>query len=208
MATTPEVFGSKKRFAKISLMKPLSKIIVHYKNADKFKTAFLALANFVIGNQWAGACHATSAILYAVAKRLSIEATPCIGEAFEGTGTFDHSWIEIDGKPYDVAIAVPLKPECACAPVFAGIDICAMKPTIVEYGIFHRGLESPADSINYMDLFEYLQICPDINLLELTKELCSMVGCPANDEWLKMNLRRVKRKYVVINVGKIPNNND
>ncbi len=177
-------------------MNLLSRIPVDYPNADKFKAAFLALARFVIKNGWGGACHATSAILYAIARRLGIKAIPCIGEAFEGTAPFDHSWLEIDGKPYDVAIAVPLNPECACAPVFAGIDVSAMRPAFIEYGIYHSGLGNPADVISEMDLLDYFRGCPSPDLFRLTRSLCEAIGFPIDGAWLEKNLAGIKRRYV------------
>lgn len=166
------------------------------------------MLDFVLSRKWEGACYATSAILYAVAKRLGIQATICIGEAFEGTAPFDHSWMEIDGKPYDVAIAVPLNPESACAPVFAGIDVSVMKPTYVEYGIYYSGLQSPADFIKEMDLFDYLNGCPSPDLLGLAKSLCKRIGCPVDDEWLKKNLSGIKRKYVCEMEGVVAGKHD
>lgn len=55
------------------------------------------LHKFIIKNGWQGACHASVAMMFAVAKKLGIDAKPCIGECIQkNQELFDHSWLLID----------------------------------------------------------------------------------------------------------------
>ena len=175
------------------------RIKLDFPNAEKLRTVFAALDGFVAENGWAGSCHATSAVLFAVAKRLGIDATLCIGEAQVGDVVFDHSWVEIAGMPYDVSIEMPLQSRFLCAPVLAGYDIITAKETEVKYGVKHEGLGPQAAMTLSLDVYDYMAGCPEPDLFRLTMALCGMVGKPIDEEWMRENLKGVKRKYVVAN---------
>lgn len=89
---------------------------------DEQKNLFIQfcdnLLSFMRKNNWYGACHATTAMMYAFAKKIGIDATPCIGECEQkGFQPFDHSWLVIDDKIYDLAISMPFIEEMAKGPV-------------------------------------------------------------------------------------------
>lgn len=69
---------------------------------------------YLTASDWAGACHATSAVLHVILKEQGVDSELCIGEVRKNVKTqiiyTDHSWILIDGLIYDIAIYKPLDP--------------------------------------------------------------------------------------------------
>ena len=66
----------------------------------------------------------------------------------------------------------------------------------VEYGVFQSGLGGESETANRTPLREYLQGCPNQDLLYLAKQLLHILGQDVDDAWLRANLKRVKRRYV------------
>jgi len=77
---------------------------------------------------------------------------------------FDHSWAEVDRKPFDVAITLPLSNQGlppGISPVFSGIDTTTGKPTIVEYGTFSNvGEFAAAEHIRSISFIDYVDQFP------------------------------------------------
>ena len=71
-------------------MLTIDKIELGCKNEETFKSCFLCLQSYMKRNEWCGACHATTGILYAFTKILGIDSIPCIGEVYYKV-YFDHS---------------------------------------------------------------------------------------------------------------------
>lgn len=110
---------------------------------------------------WSGACHATTAILHVLLDHQGVESVPCVGEAQLPAGFFDHSWVEINGEPYDMAIALPLEPRLRVPPVFKGHDVESMTPSMVRYGV-HSGLpDTSADMVKSQSFAQYADGYPD-----------------------------------------------
>lgn len=67
-----------------------------------------SIFDLIKDNSWGGACYATTAIMHTLLKLVDIESTPCIGvvECINGD-IFDHAWLEVSGKVFDIAIAYP-----------------------------------------------------------------------------------------------------
>jgi hypothetical protein len=98
------------------------------------------------GGGWDGACHALSSIGYVVLREHGIDAAPCLGEALRNSPVrcfFDHSWLEVEGLPIDVAIGRQLEGMPPLAPVVAGQHIDDGRPSEVEYGVASGGGLTP-----------------------------------------------------------------
>lgn len=158
------------------------------KNFDKFQKAFSYLCNFVIKKQWLGACHAVTAVLFGVAKRLEIESVPCIGEVKNAFTIFDHSWLEINGKKFDIAIIMPLNMAYATGPVFNDMDLTTNEPIDMEYGVEFEGLGDQAMFAYAQDIYSYMKACPNPDLIDLLKRTCSSIGVYVSDKWIRENL--------------------
>lgn len=126
----------------------------------------------MIKKRWFGACHATTAMMYAFSKKICIEAIPCIGECEQKEyKPFDHSWILIDSGIYDIAIAMPFISKMARGPVYNSIDIRTNEPIDIIYGKFFIGLGDQATFAYNQSLYDYLKGSKNINLIKTMIEL-------------------------------------
>jgi hypothetical protein len=95
---------------------------------------FFQVLRFVVEEPYRGACHASSAILYVLLRELSIDATINIGELGRDKVCFDHSWVEVGEKVFDIAIARPLEPTLDGAPIFMSRDLENLNEPFWKYG--------------------------------------------------------------------------
>lgn len=154
----------------------------------EFKKAFIYVTSFALRMQWYGACHATTAVMFCIAKRLGIGATPCIGEADKDGIVFDHSWLEIEGKVFDIAILLPFKMSMSTGQIYNGIDMKTGLGPDIEYGVSFQGLDEQAAYAFSMNLYEYLKNCPSPDLIDLVKGACSSIGVYVSNKWIRENL--------------------
>lgn len=102
------------------------------KEFEKLSNIFDNLQQYIVENDWKGACHITTLILTFAALDLKFDAKPCIGEVKAGNVKFDHSWLEIDGKIYDASIIRPLV-HSPFSSVYNSIDLNTKIQTALEY---------------------------------------------------------------------------
>lgn len=69
---------------------------------------------------------------------------------------FDHSWIKLNNKVYDISLVNSLEGEVS-NPIIAGYDIFTLRKIDFKYGI-NRKLDSPAKEINELSLKEYFDM--------------------------------------------------
>lgn len=68
---------------------------------------YLALLDYVTREEFRGACHATTAILHVLLRHQGVAGRLVTGELRRGQIVFNHSWYELDGRIYDIAVALP-----------------------------------------------------------------------------------------------------
>lgn len=160
------------------------------KEQEKMFLSFCdSLYKFMIQKQWYGACHATTAMMFAFAKKIGIEATPCIGECEQvGYPPFDHSWLLIDGKIYDLAIAMPFEQSMVKGPVFASIDSRANALIDMKYGIKYMGLGPEALMAYNHNIYDYLYGCPNPKLINVVIDLAKNSHVYITRKWMEQNL--------------------
>ena len=141
---------------------------IFQKNADRLypdsqetyrlkKTFFNVLA-YIQENDWQGACHASTAVMFVLLKEQGIEATPFIGEVSKVPIVFDHSWIEVDAKVIDAAILNTLVQGVNYPPVLLGNDLYTGEKTELLYGTDKgRGLDVQAEFIAKMPIGQYME---------------------------------------------------
>ena len=81
-----------------------SEIPFEHEQQSKILTTFFAVSDFYKKHPNPGACHFISSVFHILLNEQGIENDLCIGEVTQGSQFFDHSWIEIDGKVFDIAI--------------------------------------------------------------------------------------------------------
>lgn len=97
---------------------------------------YSALLRYMWELEYRGACHSTSAILFVLMSERGLSPKLCIGEVRANGPYFDHSWIELDSKIFDVAVSLPdLSGAEVGGPVFASIDLAKDAISELEFGI-------------------------------------------------------------------------
>ena len=81
------------------------------------------LYNIMLQNEMRGFCHASASILYVCLCELGLQPELVIGEANIENKYFDHSWISLDGKIIDLAIALPLDYSDEVGPIILNKDL-------------------------------------------------------------------------------------
>jgi len=124
---------------------------------------FFTVSDYLRKEPRPGACHLLSAILYLLLAEQGIDSVLKIGEVLRPDGKyFDHSWIEVGGLIFDVAIQLTLEEE-QNPPVFAGIDLGTSTPVKLTYGA-HSPMGLDADMaavIQNQPLGEYMDRFPE-----------------------------------------------
>lgn len=111
-------------------------------------------------------------------KHLGMDPKLCVGEVHYVGEKFDHSWVELDGKVFDVAICAPNNGETkdthgcfAGGPVFAGIDLGTNAPAAAQFGVSSNlPLDDAAQFARESTLWDYYSMqCKEgyINLAQL-----------------------------------------
>jgi hypothetical protein len=128
-----------------------------HRAAEPLAKTYAILYGVVEANDWEGACHATTAVAFVLLREQGIEAQPCLGEVTLGNAVWDHSWIEVDGKVFDIAIARPIQPAPILAPVLAGRHTDDGQPTRLRYGV-RSGMPAMAEAalVGRLSLDEYM----------------------------------------------------
>lgn len=118
---------------------------------------FLHVLEHISDEDWLGACHSSSTVLYMMLAEHNAESEIVIGDVQAQAGVFEHSWIEIDGAIFDAAVAFPHPDGYPVGgPVFAGYDLDTGLPTINSYGIgTFEGLSADTKSITYLSIGTY-----------------------------------------------------
>ncbi|MEE0879131.1 MAG: hypothetical protein UH788_07620 [Treponemataceae bacterium] len=91
------------------------------------------LFSIMLLQEMRGFCHASASVLYVCLCELGLQPKLVIGEANIENKYFDHSWVVLDGKIIDLAIALPLDYSDEVGPVILNEDLYTNKTTIVEY---------------------------------------------------------------------------
>ena len=142
---------------KINLNKAVDDLV----KKEIIKKIFNEFLNITYKIDWKGACHESSSAIYVLLKESGINCKWKLGEAKANNYFFDHSWIEIDGKVFDIAITKTLQEEARNAPIINDIDIETNKVHNIEYGAV-SGYEFSQQTIlvENINLSEYLSNSP------------------------------------------------
>ncbi|WP_052487986.1 YecA family protein [Gordoniibacillus kamchatkensis] len=201
--------GSGKKYKKChGLMQVLSwndvMAQVHFSHAqrNKIERAFLAANEDFKEHPLAGACHLLSGVFSVVLAELGVSAALKLGvvrRTIDGRD-FTHSWIEIDGYVFDVAIQHTLHGEIN-APVFAGIDVSNGLPAPFIYGIDREPDEIGLDVLR-TPFGKYMDQCPfyEDGGWSIVHRIASKMGLVTDIQTLRSKYSRMKRIPVMYRV--------
>lgn len=157
---------------------------------DKLYQAFEALLKYIWSNEYRGACHDTSAVLYIVLTEMGVDSELCIGEVGFRDKFFDHSWVEVNGKIYDAAVSLPKIGGQSVGPaVFASLDLDTGEETTLVYGAASGvGFGGEAAIVVDKTLVEYSKIQPSPNIWQLAELVAQEIG-------MKFAKQSARKKY-------------
>lgn len=138
-----------------------NEIPFEHEHKNKIHNTFFAVSDYHKKNPNPGACHLISSILHVLLKEQGIENDLCIGEVIQDNNNFfDHSWIEIDGKVFDIAIQLTLQGDMNF-PVYAGYDLGTSHLVNNIYGVTTpSGLDSDAQKVLETPFVKYMSEYP------------------------------------------------
>ncbi|MBO6655905.1 MAG: lasso peptide biosynthesis protein [Pseudomonadales bacterium] len=174
-----------------SALKVCNRVFPDSKETYKLKKYYFGLLNFIHQNDWTGACHASSSILYVLLQEEDIDAKIYIGEAVRGSIVFDHSWVEVGGEPLDAAISNTLIEGIRFPPVFLGYDLDSGERTQTNYSfIGGSGLEAEMAFYASHTLGTYMDNFPGHpeGVWGVARDVAKSIG-------QKLNLNRARRRY-------------
>jgi hypothetical protein len=167
------------------------------KDSKVILNTFCRILDYAEVNNWQGACHAITSIFYVLLMEQNVDCDIYIGEASLNGIAFNHSWIEIDNKVYDIAIRLTLIDGLEFSPVINGIDLITGQPTEFNYGIDSGMDDDPgahlAKTLPFAEYMENAPMHPD-GLWGITKELANLLGIKFNMDQANEKYKNVARK--------------
>ena len=165
------------------------------KEHDQVITVFQSILEYIVERRWQGASsHISSAVFMVLIRELDIPAKLLMGQCAIGDAVFDHSWVEIRGQVYDIAIANPVMLEKRIPPVLAGKSVDGVGMPQVKYGVNSRpNLELEAQLITGTPFSKYMENFSEYRqgLWEIAKEIGKSAG-------LKLNVEKLRKKHADI----------
>lgn len=171
----------------------IEKIALENGYDKSLSSILITFCKYISNNQWSGACHAISSVLYVILVENGYKPEICIGEVQKDNYIFDHSWIELDGKIIDIAIGLTLDGTYISAPIILDINIESEEKNKIKYGANGNGIEGEALLVSqcpfslYMDMFPY----NDKGLWGIVEEL---INKEIDIQKMKIKYQNVKRK--------------
>lgn len=159
---------------------------------------FFTVSDFLREKPIPGACHLMSAILHVLLCEQNIQNKLCIGEVkLPINQYFDHSWIQINDFPFDVAIQYTLDGSHQRAPIFAGFDLSTANQTDLIYGEKSPvGIDSIAKRVAAQTLTAYLDGAPNNYGWKAIKSLGRKLGMRLDVDELKQKYADKTREYI------------
>ncbi|MDE6388083.1 MAG: hypothetical protein K2L82_09820 [Lachnospiraceae bacterium] len=138
--------------------------IVYAQGYDEQLSFFLcSMYRYMQDARWRGGCHAACSIIYVALTELGYHVDLCLGEVKAGALYFDHSWILLDGKIIDIAVAmIPAGRGYASAPIILDTDIGTNQRHKLQYGIYRSGLDEETERVRNMPFVEYMDNYPKV----------------------------------------------
>jgi hypothetical protein len=157
----------------------------------KIKKTFFCVLKYIHKNDWTGACHATSSVMYLLLKEQGVDVNLYIGEVERESVIFDHSWLEFGGEPIDAAISNTLIEGVKFSPVYFGVELETGVPTESNYSFQSgQGLGAEMEFYSSNTLGFYLDGFP-----RHPKGLWGIASILAKDIGMKFNIGKAKQKY-------------
>jgi hypothetical protein len=157
----------------------------------KIKKIYFCVLNYIHKNDWTGACHASSSVMYLLLREQGIDAKLYIGEVKRDDIIFDHSWLEINGQIFDAAISNTQIKNIQFPAVFSNIELSTGNSTLSDYSFKSgQGLESEMEFFSSNTLGYYLDNFPNH-----PKGLWGIASILSKQMGMKFNIAKAKNMY-------------
>ena len=140
-----------------------------------------------------GGCHFLSSILHVILNEFDIDNELCLGNVEMKGCIFSHSWIDIKGKVFDIAIMKTNRSEISLnGVVFSGVDLSTGNLPEINYGVYSDQdlVDSTGKQVKKLTLGEYFGNNPYGSqfVWNYIADFCKM-------KKKFVNTRRLKEKY-------------
>lgn len=166
-----------------------------HQQKEKIFNSFFVILDYYKKNPNPGACHLISSIFHVLLGEQNVENDLCVGEVKVGEQYFDHSWIEIDGKVFDIAIQLGLDGSTN-APVYAGYDLLKEGAPDRIYGIASpSGFDRDAEQLVKTPFVKYMDAYPQFRegAWKIVKVISKELGLRVDIDQLRMKYKDVQR---------------
>lgn len=167
-----------------------AEIPFEHEQKDKIYQTFFAVSDHYKKIPNAGGCHFISSVYHILLNEQGIKNELCIGEVTQGPQFFDHSWVEIDDKVFDIAIQLTLIGDVN-PPVFASYDLHTEEPINRIYGTQSpSGLDTVAKQVLSTPFVKYM------NNYGRNAEAWKLIKTIGRDIRLKLEPNQLPSKYI------------
>lgn len=140
-----------------------------------------------------GTSYLMTALGHILLAEQRIPSTPCMGLVTHERGHFDHSWLEMKGAVYDLAIEYPRDERAKMPMVVAGLHLDGTRPRAF-YGVDPRQYGNPAppdaDRARIRSLTDYID-----EVSSLGAPVWSILPELGSGRFLQLDVDQLKKKY-------------
>lgn len=149
--------GSEKKYKKCCLnwRGKWAEGIDSYECDKEVKDIIRGTYDFIAEHDYQGGCHTISAIMHILLTENGFNSVVRLGEVQIDGMTFDHSWIDLDGKVIDIAIMNTLQDRIKIPPVIFGESVSTGKQVEYRYGV-SPNIDGTAQAVLNMSIGNYL----------------------------------------------------
>ncbi|TVT27655.1 hypothetical protein FO441_08070 [Salinicoccus cyprini] len=161
-----------------------------HEQEQKIFNTFFAVSDYYKMHPNSGACHLISSIFHVLLSEQNIANELCIGEVKKGNQFFDHSWIEIDGKIFDIGIQATLDGG-KNDPIYANQDLYTELNVENNYGVESpSGFDTDAKRILKTPFVKYMDEYPQFRegAWKIVKDISKKIR-------LKLSVSDLRQKY-------------
>lgn len=172
-------------------------IVLKQNYSEQMSDFLCSMYRYMKEQQWIGACHATCSVMYVALAEMGYNVQLCLGEVAAESFHFDHSWLLVDNKIIDLAVAMTLMGGCAVSnPVILDKDIYSNAKYSLKYGIQGSGLDREAMLVKEIPFVTYMDNFPS-SKKGLWGVLEKVYPGKIDIEELRKKYEVVERKYVI-----------
>lgn len=175
-----------------------TEIPFNHEKKQQVHSTYFAIINYYKKYPNPGACHLISSIFYILLNEQDIENDLCIGEVKIGVQYFDHSWNEINGEIFDIAIQSGLDGSTN-SPIYSGYKLTDLtKPEHIYGSKSPVGLDDEAKQVFACPFVRYIDAYPHFKqgawkiVKDIGKELRLKLDIPELREKYKETKRLLK----------------